>query len=129
MSAVDITPDMFPAKFDLSLITGVAMYINDDELSKVLTTLNNLTTDIIYIQESVSLAQGRLTLNKFYSNDLKCNYSAIYRTIPEYAKMITDCCPDFEIKRQGLLLDRSNDKRSETNASYWVLKRKNFSNV
>lgn len=67
---------------------GVLMYINDDEVGQLLSKINDWVSDecIIYFSEPIALKQ-RLTLNKFYSNDLKSEYSAIYRTEDEYKKL------------------------------------------
>lgn len=43
-------------------------------------------TCIIYISEPIALEE-RLTLNKFYLDNLDSEYSAIYRTISEYNKI------------------------------------------
>ena len=123
MSATDINLSLLLDNYDLSILTGVCMYINDKGLPNLFLTLNNLTDDIIYLQESVSLTEGRLTLDNFYSNDLRQNYSAIYRTIPEYENLLLQYCMNFKILASGLLLDSKTGNRKETNAAYWILKR------
>lgn len=126
MSATNIDKSLLLDAYDLSIITGVCMYINDENLPQLFTTINNLTTETIYMQESVSLTNGRLTLDKFYSEDLKQTYSAIYRTKTEYEKLLSECCSGFEIISSGLLLDDETGKRNETNAAYWILKRRTY---
>ncbi len=123
MSATDINISLLRDNYDLSILTGICMYINDKDLPNLFLTINNLTNDIIYLQESVSLTEGRLTLDNFYSNDLRQNYSAIYRTIPEYENLLIQYCTNFKLLASGLLLDNKTGNRKETNASYWILKR------
>ena len=36
---------------------------------------------------------------------------------------------DFAVDTKGLLLDDGDGARSETNAEYWCLKRKNYGNL
>ena len=123
MSATDINISLLRDNYDLSILTGICMYINDKDLPNLFLTINNLTNDIIYLQESVSLTEGRLTLDNFYSNNLRQNYSAIYRTIPEYENLLIQYCTNFKLLASGLLLDNKTGNRKETNASYWILKR------
>lgn len=64
---------------------GVLMYINDDEVKEVLNKIIERLDEecVIYLSEPVALEE-RLTLNKFYSENLESEYSAIYRTEKEY---------------------------------------------
>lgn len=123
MSVTSIDLSALFSSYDLSILTGVCMYINDKDLPKLFSVINALTTQTIYLQESVSLTNERLTLKDFYSNDLKRAYSAIYRTIPEYESFLKNYCTNFKLVSKGLLLDTQTGEREETNAAYWILKR------
>lgn len=114
-------------QFDLVVITGVLMYLNDEVTAPLLKELSALVKadGIFYIQESVSFTDERLTLKDFYSQDLQTYYSAIYRKISEYEDMFKKSLADFAVDTKGLLLDDGDGARSETNAEYWCLKRKN----
>lgn len=79
-----------------------------------------VSPEYLYIQESISLMEGRLTLNKFESKDLKTDYSAIYRTKQEYEEYFKTNA--FNIIKTDLLLDNKSGAREETNAQYWILK-------
>ncbi|MCM1009981.1 MAG: class I SAM-dependent methyltransferase [Fusobacterium sp.] len=122
-SITNLDKSLLLKNYDLSIITGVCMYLNDTTLPELFTNLGKLTSGTVYIQESVSLTDERLTLDKFYSEDLHQNYSAIYRQPDEYKKLIQECCADFTIYKSGLLLDEETGARHETNAAYWILKR------
>jgi ubiquinone/menaquinone biosynthesis C-methylase UbiE len=113
----------FKNKYDLVIITGVLMYINDNFIGKILSELLDIvkTSGAFYIQESVSTLSERLTLDKFYSSDLNCDYSAIYRTENEYKTFFKTFLNKFSISDEGILLDESSGARAETNAMYWYV--------
>lgn len=118
MSATDIDFSKLTNDYNLIITTGVLMYINDAELNKVFKMYKYLSPEYIYLQESVSIIDTRLTLRDFESKDMNINYSAIYRTQEEYEKYFDG----FDIIKTGLLLNQKNGSRAETNARWWVLK-------
>ena len=118
MSATDIDLSKLTGDYNLIITTGVLMYINDSELHKVFDMYKFLSPKYIYLQESVSIMDTRLTLKDFESKEMNINYSAIYRTSEEYEKYFDG----FEIIKTGLLLNEKNGSREETNARWWVLK-------
>jgi hypothetical protein len=128
MSAVDLDTSKLLKKYDLIIINGVTMYINDDNIERLFRYCGELTGESsgIYFQESVSILRHRLTLKDFYSEDLKTRYSAIYRTSQEYEHFFMEYLSDFEFRKDetGLLLDKDTGAREETNARYWFLRRK-----
>jgi SAM-dependent methyltransferase len=128
MSAINIYISKLTGKYDLIIITGVAMYINDGEIGKLFNNCNELTnqTASIYFQESVSILPYRLTLKDFESVELESKYNAIYRTREEYERFFTRYLPDYyyDNNQTGLLLDKETGAREETNARYWFLKRR-----
>ncbi|CEK32924.1 tellurite resistance protein TehB [[Clostridium] sordellii] len=84
-------PKILPTKnkFNRFIISGgVFMYINDEALEYSMKKLINLLDEecIIYISEPISINE-RLTLDNFYSENLECEYSAIYRNCNEYNKI------------------------------------------
>lgn len=108
------------SRFNLIICTGVLMYINDENISNIFKAFRQVSPEYLYIQESISLMEGRLTLNKFESKDLKTDYSAIYRTKQEYEEYFKTNA--FNIIKTDLLLDNKSGAREETNAQYWILK-------
>ena len=107
-------------KYNLIICTGVLMYINDSDIMRILKSFSDISPEYIYIQESISLMEGRLTLNNFESKELKTNYSAIYRTKAEYEEYYRQA--GFRILKTDLLLDDETGGRKETNAQYWLLR-------
>ena len=77
-------------KFDTVIIAGVSMYINDAELRKCYDSLTDILNEgaIVYIEESIGVNE-RLTLDHIWSDILKDNYDAIYRTRKEYLETLT----------------------------------------
>lgn len=123
MSATDLDSSVLLDKYDLVIMTGVVMYINDDKLPNLFEKINEINANAIYFQESVSLLPTRLTLKDFDSDDLDSKYSAIYRTSQEYEGIMKKKLPEFKIKKTDLLLDESTGARKETNARFWFLEK------
>ena len=103
------------------------MYINDDELEKLYVYINNFTKkdSLLYLQDTTSLLETRLTLKDFDSKELKTKYNAIYRTRAEYETLFKNHLAAFKLVENGseLLLDKNSGARDETNARYWCLKK------
>lgn len=123
MAAHKIDLSKLEKTYDLVIINGVLMYINDEELNDVFDTVSLLNPKNVYLQESVSVINERLTLNKFYSQELNKNYSAIYRKPEEYQKLLDKYLSNYKIVESDLLLDEKSGARKETNAKYWILTR------
>ena len=125
MSATDLKPELLKKQYYLIIITGVCMYINDKDLEVLYKNLNNLLSPngSLYIQESVSTIDKRLTLKDFYSEELCCNYNAIYRTVDEYKKMIESNFDNIKLKNSGYLLTKDIGAREETNAYCYFYER------
>ena len=123
-SILNLDKEILDSNFNFIICTGVLMYVNDTNLSKFFKTLKKMTNTCniqnIYIQESISIMDNRLTLNQFESKDLKTNYNAIYRTKQEYEEYFKT--NKFDIIKTDLLLDNKSGAREETNAQYWILK-------
>lgn len=76
---------MVDPPFDIIFITGLLIYLNDDDIPLLIQDINNIASKdkVIYIRETISRLDSRLTLKDFYSKDLEVNYNAIYRTESE----------------------------------------------
>ena len=121
-SILELDDKIVSSNFNLIICTGVLMYINDANILKIFDFFKRIASNhiYIYIQESISLMENRLTLNQFESKDLKTNYNAIYRTKQEYEEYFKT--NGFDIIKTDLLLDNKSGAREETNAQYWILK-------
>lgn len=123
MSALDIKIDELIIKppFDIIFIAGVLIYLNDEDISQMIKEINKISSKnkIIYIRETISVMNNRLTLKDFYSKDLDANYNAIYRTEDE----LLDFFKEFEnitnIKTDKI--HESLNKHDETGYRYFIL--------
>ena len=77
--------------FDIVIINGVLMYINDSDIDICLNNVLKLKNQNsrIYIKESVGVSD-RFTLKDIYSDELTSQYNAIYRGISEYQALFDD---------------------------------------
>jgi SAM-dependent methyltransferase len=127
MAATDIDQKKLLEKYDVVIVTGVTMYINDDEIDKLYNHINSFTQkdSILYIQDTINLLETRLTLKDFDSKELKTKYNAIYRTRVEYEALFEKYLPAFKLVKNGteLFLDKSTGAREETNARYWCFRK------
>lgn len=111
--------------FNKVILAGVAMYINDEELEEGFKGLIDLLDEksTIYISCPISIEE-RLTLREFYSESLKSEYSAIYRTVDEYMNILKIFINNgFEITEQSVFLQEIKQYK-ETERYYFILNRK-----
>lgn len=115
-------------RYDKIFINGVLMYLNDNDLMECMNNLGkliNLDKGAIYIKESVA-SEDRLTLNRFYSKDLKHDYTAIYRSVSEYDAVIKKYLLDlygFQYLSRGELFENELKNRKETLDYYYILQK------
>ena len=125
MSLVDALSDskITARKYDIVLMTGVSMYINEEELIKCYHGLKRLAKrdTLFYFEESVGKKE-RLTLNHIWSEDLKDYYGAIYRTREEYKSLIRECMKEVEFIEEGYMNFLDKKEQSETSHWYAVLR-------
>ncbi|EPY04491.1 hypothetical protein AZ66_11360 [Paenibacillus sp. E194] len=116
----------FKGRFNRFIISGgVLMYINDDEVKAALNKLVERFDDecIIYLSEPIAL-QERLTLNKFYSENLESEYSAIYRTEKEYNDIFSVLYKSgFELKVSEEFFYEDIKNQKETKQWIFILQR------
>ncbi len=107
-------------KFDVVVITGVSMYINDFEIQTCFRDLASLLNPgaVVYLEESVGVKE-RLTLNNIWSESLADNYNAIYRTRQEYLELLHPLISACEIKREDYF--SSLDKEDFAETSHWYI--------
>ena len=125
MSLVDALSDskITARKYDIVLMTGVSMYINEEELIKCYHGLKRLAKrdTLFYFEESVGKIE-RLTLNHIWSEDLQDYYGAIYRTREEYKSLIRECMKEAEFIEEGYMNFLDKKEQSETSHWYAVLR-------
>ena len=127
MSVVDALsdPKITARKYDLVLMAGVSMYINEDELKESYRLLRNLVNkdSLFYFEESVGKIE-RLTLNHIWSEDLQDYYGSIYRTREEYKSLIDECINGAKYIEEGYMNFLDKEEWSETSHWYALLQYK-----
>lgn len=125
LSATDIDENNLPVdgQFDIIFITAVLLYLNDDEIIKMLEKINSLIHEnsVIYIRDTISILDTRLTLKDFYSIELEVNYNAIYRTEVELLEFF-EVLDNVELVDKNEIFKNLNDFE-ETSYEYFILKR------
>ena len=127
MSATDIRADELavPGPFDLLLISGLLIYLNDEDCVKVLCDAARFCAPggAIYLREPVGVSE-RFTLDRYYSEELADEYSAIYRTVDELQALMKEAFAGKAIRteREGFLFPDGLEKRVETRQYFFVLR-------
>lgn len=113
-------------KPSIIIVSYVCMYINDSDIENCFKKILEMADEkcVIYFIDTVALKE-RLTLNEIYSEALKSDYSALYRTVDEYNKLFeifTDA--GFKKAAEGFMPKLNNEVQySETDRHYTILKR------
>ena len=104
--------------YDIIIVTGVSMYINDDMLVECYRRLDKIVDKetIIYFEESVGKKE-RLTLNNIWSENLNDYYGAIYRTREEYLELIGKNITSVDYIEEGYM--DVLDKKEQSETSHW----------
>ncbi|MCT4701570.1 class I SAM-dependent methyltransferase [Enterobacteriaceae bacterium H20N1] len=128
--ADEISPQLVgkgKSPFTHVIVTGVIMYLNDNEVIRMLKNLAEITQPgtTIFLREPVA-NNVRLTLDQHWSEDLNSHYSAIYRTQQELFALISACSDaiHIELVEAGDMYPHELNNRKETQQRYYVLKRK-----
>ncbi len=114
--------------FDRALLIGILMYLNEADVKSMFEQLERVCQKhaLICVREPIGLDE-RLTLQNFYSDELKDDYNAIYRTRNEVVACMQDglLAKGFAIKEEGFLFeeDQSLNNRKETAQYYFILER------
>lgn len=123
MSAVDIKIEELLVKppFDVIFIAGVLVFLNDDDIPQMIEEINELVSDekTIYIRETISVMDTRLTLKDFYSESLETDYSAIYRTKDELMDFFVEFKDINNIKTDTIY--ETLKKYDETGYRYFII--------
>ncbi len=74
--------------FDVIWISGLLIYLEDDELEKLLTNSYNMlqTNGVILLRDGTGIGNSH-RIENIYSESLKQNYSAFYRTASDYIQL------------------------------------------
>lgn len=111
--------------FDLIIVNGVMVYINDSDLPKCMANADRLLRPAgrLYIKEPIAYGE-RLTLNHVYSEELSSDYSAIYRSVDEYEALWESLGERYSMARKGDMWEDSLKNRKETGPYYWIMEKR-----
>lgn len=109
--------------FNCCIIAGVLVYLNDDDVEKLLNSLPKMLTPgaRFFLREPMGV-ENRLTLKDFYSEELSHDYNAIYRSVNEYKALLLKNNKFDIVEADWLFEDKSFNNRKETRQYYFLLK-------
>ncbi len=114
------------ADTDIVIVSYVCMYINDSDIIDCFQKILDRASEkcVLYFIDTVALEE-RLTLNEIYSEALKSDYSALYRTIKEYDDFFSVFYnAGFKKADAGFMPKLNNEAEySETDRHYTILVR------
>lgn len=124
LSATEIDEKNLPitGPYDIIFMTGLIMYLNDKDINIMIEKINKIKhkNSIIYIRESTSVLDTRLTLKDFYSQELESDYNVIYRTKEELLEFFENI-ENIDSIETSLIHTELNDFE-ETSFRYFILK-------
>ncbi|MBQ7251920.1 MAG: class I SAM-dependent methyltransferase [Kiritimatiellae bacterium] len=111
------------APYTVGICAGCVMYLNDDEAEAFYRDVARLPIYSLFLKESASTMEKRLTLVDFPSKELHADYNVVYRMPSEYEAFFRKNLPDFRIERKDWLYPQESGIWAETNSYYWHLSR------
>lgn len=115
-----------PGPFDLVVIAGVLVYLNDADVQRVFDALPELAAAraTIFLREPIAMSK-RLTLRQHWSDDLGQSYSAVYRHSDDYRHLAASILEPagFDLIADQPMAERLRN-RSETSQHYFVMSRR-----
>ena len=121
-----ISSDQFKEEsFNVVLIAGVSMYINENDLKQCFTRLASLLSKggRLYLWESIGLGR-RLTLDEIWSSALDSNYSAVYRTREEYLALLQPLFSISDVVDERIVSEFDHGNNSDTSRWFTVIKKR-----
>ncbi len=106
--------DLADDAFDLVIVSGVMVYLNDEDCAAMLGNVARLVAPggQVYIREPMARSE-RLTLCGHWSDELAADYSAVYRSVATYDRLFADHLVGFN-RTNGFELAPELANRAET---------------
>ncbi len=112
--------------FDLVIMAGILIYLNDDAVVECLRDVAKLSASEgrVYLREPVAMEE-RLTLREFWSKDMEQHYSAVYRTPKQLENLFKASLYQngFEQVKLLQMYDEPLNTRRETIQHYCIINR------
>lgn len=127
MAAHEFRRDQFPDQaFSLIILSGILAYLNDRDVKRLLVEIAAVACPAarIYLREPMGV-KVRLTLDRFWSDELAARYSAVYRTRDEYAALLSEQLlpAGFRVAHEGFPFERRLQNRTDTEQYFIILSR------
>ncbi len=130
MAAQNLAPDnvIVPPPFDLFICSGILIYLNDADVAKLAGAIAAMSApgSRVYLREPMAITGDRLTLDRFFSSELKCDYSAVYRTPREVRELFGTPLEKLgftcSVERSLYPPELCNRKETEQQIQFWVRK-------
>lgn len=125
---IDIDKLPLAPPFDFLIITALLLYLNDDAVRETFSLITRLAAPSarIYLRESLSDLDDRLTLKEHYSEELDEVYNAIYRTPAELKAMMDEILVPYGFSYSvcgDYAFPPALRNRAETAQRYYILNR------
>lgn len=122
-----VLADNNKGRFNRILLIGIFVYLNEEDIKAALAQVERICEDhaIVCIREPIGI-EDRLTLDNIFSEELKDNYSAIYRTRSELMKVFEEFLLNkgFELREESYLFEEDElNNRKETAQYYFIFER------
>lgn len=110
-----------PPPFDLVIVAGLFVYLNDDDVDQVVARIATLLAPgaTVYVREPVSFGD-RLVLRDHWSEELRSAYHAVYRPAAEYRHVLAHRLGGTFVRDGELAPELRN--RAETGQHAFVLR-------
>lgn len=104
-------------KFDIIIISGVLLFLNDDEIEMLIKNMNDYSKlgTKLYVRDNTGI-NGRFLVKNKFSEELKTEYNAIYRSREEiiliFRRAGFSLIKDEDMFKEGDDLNRRKETRS-----------------
>lgn len=113
-----------PEPFDAVFVSGLFVYLTDPQATRLMARLPALLKPggVLLLRDGTSILPDRHHIRDRYSEILRANYSAVYRTAPEYGAMFS--AAGFEQVGGGQVFPEGNalNKFPETRLRYYLFR-------
>lgn len=111
-------------QFDVIFISGLIVYLNERQLSQLIHNVKKMLNPkgIVFLREPSSILEERYEIIDHYSEALKTNYSATYRTTDEINRLFE--IAGFKNLENGQVFTEGStlNKFPETRLKYYIFK-------
>jgi ubiquinone/menaquinone biosynthesis C-methylase UbiE len=110
--------------FDCVFISGLFVYLTDEQAARLMVNVRNLVKPggSLVLRDGTSILSQRHQIVNRFSEILRAQYSAIYRTAPEYCRLFAESGFALEVDGQVFPEGCPLNKFRETRLRYYVFR-------